>query len=34
LQAFPPFFKMLLSPRGTMRFVQMKKLAEASPVKI
>ena len=34
LQAFPPFFKMVLSTRGTMRFVQMKKLAEASSVGI
>ena len=33
LQAFPPFFKMVLSTHRTMRFVQMKKLAEASPVK-
>jgi deazaflavin-dependent oxidoreductase (nitroreductase family) len=33
LQAFPPFFKMVLSTRRTMQYVQMKKLAEASLVK-
>lgn len=33
LQAFPLFFKMVLSTRRTMQFVQMKKLAAAKPVK-
>jgi len=32
LQAFPPFFRMILSTRRTMQFVQMKKLAAAEPV--
>jgi deazaflavin-dependent oxidoreductase (nitroreductase family) len=32
LQAFPPFFKMVLSTRRTMQFVQMKKLVVAKPV--
>lgn len=33
LQAFPPFFKMVLSTHRTLQFVQMKKLTEDSTVK-